>query len=253
MNLSEILILYKNETAVMAIIYGRLDSEKQLLDLYPKKIQEIGDINKVEVEMQGKLKVEAKGIVEKFRKWRLKQQYKKFEQNRNSLFHAGEKGERQVLDKLSQLDDEYHVFCGVRLESPYYISYNGKKNLKSAQMDFVVVSKNGIYVIEVKNWSDNYVKQKKDFGPHEQAGRAGRLLWNELKSWRKTPRVTSVVLSIKGNIKHDPKYKMVWVADIKNINTFLEKQKDALSEKEVQTVIKKLKDHVTKQHVYCRS
>jgi len=35
----------------MAIIYGRADGEKQLLDLYPKKVQEIDDIDKVEEEM----------------------------------------------------------------------------------------------------------------------------------------------------------------------------------------------------------
>jgi len=124
--------------------------------------------------------------------------------------------------------------------------YNGEKNLKSAQIDFVVVSKKGVYAIEVKNWSDNYVNQQNYFSPHEQAARAGRLLWHILKSWRKAPRVTSVVLSIKGNIKYDPKYKVVFVASIKNINRFLENREDALSEKEVKKIVKKLKGHVTK-------
>ncbi len=230
----------------MAIIYGRADSEKQLLDLYPKRVQEIGDITKVEAEMQEELKAEAKGLVAKFQRWRLKRQYTKFEKNWNDPFHAGAKGENKVLDKLSQLDDEYHVLCGVRIGLPYFISYNGKKNLKSAQIDFVVASKKGVYAIEVKNWSDKYVEQKNYFSPHEQAGRAGRLLWHVLKSWRKTPRVSSVVLSIKGNIKYDPKYKMVFVANINNINKFLENRNDALSDKEVRKIVKKLKDRVTK-------
>lgn len=230
----------------MAIIYGRADSEKQLLDLYPKKVKEIDDIDKVEVEMQEKLLAEAKGFVAKFRRWRLKKQYKKFEQKRDDPLHAGAKGENQVIDKLSQLNDECHVLCGVRLGLSHYISYNGKKNLKSAQIDFVVVSKKGVYAIEVKNWSDKYVEQQNYFSPHEQAGRAGRLLWHVLKSWRKTPRVTSVVLSIKGNIKYDPKYKVVFVSNINNINKFLENREDILSDKEVEKIVKKLKDHVTK-------
>ena len=230
----------------MAIIYGRADSEKQLLDLYPKRVQEIDDIDKVEEEMQEELMEEAKGLVAKFRRWKLKRQYKKFEDNRDDPFHAGAKGENQVIEKLSQLSDEYHVLCGVRIVLPHYISYNGEKNLKSAQMDFVVVSKKGVYMIEVKNWSDNYVEQQNYFSPHEQAGRAGRLLWHVLKSWRKAPRVTSVVLSIKGNIKYDPNYKVVFVASINNINKFLENREDALSEKEVKKIIKKLKGHVTK-------
>jgi len=230
----------------MAIIYGRADSEKQLLDLYPKEVKEIDDIDKVEVEMQEELKAEAKGLVAKFQRWRLKRRYAKFEQKRDDSFHAGAKGENQTLDRLSQLNDEYHVLCGVRLGLSHYISYNGKKNLKSAQIDFVVVSKKGVYAIEVKNWSDKYVEQQNYFSPHEQAGRAGRLLWHVLKSWRKTPRVTSVVLSIKGNIKHDPKYKMVFVSNINNINKFLENQNNALSDKEVVKIVKKLKDSVTK-------
>ena len=230
----------------MAIIYGRADSEKQLLGLYPKRVKEIDDIDKVEVEMQEELKTEAKGLVAKFQRWRLKKRYKKFDQKRDDPFHAGAKGENQVLDKLSQLGDEYHVLCGVRLGLSHYISYNGKKNLKSAQIDFVVVSKKGVYAIEVKNWSDNYVAQKNYFSPHEQVGRAGRLLWHVLKSWRKAPRVTSVVLSIKGNIRYDPKYKMVFVSGIENINNLLEDREDALSEKEVGKIVKKLKGYVTK-------
>ena len=88
--------------------------------------------------------------------------------------------------------------------------------------------------------------KKITFSPHEQAGRAGRLLWHVLKSWRKAPRVTSVVLSIKGNIKYDPNYKVVFVANINNINKFLENRNNALSDKEVAKIVKKLKDSVTK-------
>ena len=117
----------------MAIIYGKADSEKQLLDLYPKRVQEISDIDKVEAEMQEELMVETKGFFSKFRRWRLKRQYKKFEQKRNDPFHAGAKGENQVINKLSQLSDEYHVLCGVRIGLPHYISYNGKKNLKMTE------------------------------------------------------------------------------------------------------------------------
>jgi len=32
-------------------------------------------------------------------------------------------------------------------------------------------------MIEVKNWSTGFYKQKKKFSPHEQTDRAGRVLW----------------------------------------------------------------------------
>ena len=230
----------------MAIIYGRADSEKQLLDMYPEQVQKIDDIDKVEAEMKDELKGETKGLVARFRKWGLKRQYKKFQKNRDDPFHAGAKGENKVIDKLSQLSNEYHVLCGVRIELPHFISYNGKKDLGSAQIDFVAVSKKGVYVIEVKNWSDDFVDQGDYFSPHEQAGRAGRLLWHVLKSWRSSPKVTSVILSIKGNIKYDPNYKVVFVTNINKINDFLENRQDTLSAKEVERIVKKLKGQVTR-------
>jgi len=230
----------------MAIIYGRADSEKKLLDKYPKRVQKIDDIDKVEAELKDELKGETKGLVAKFRKWGLNRQYKKFQKNRDDPFHAGAKGENKVIDKLSQLSNEYHVLCGIKIELPHFISYNGKKDLGSAQIDFVVVSKKGVYIIEVKYWSDDFVDQGDYFSPHEQAGRHGRLLWHVLKSWRSSPRVTSVVLSIKGNIKYDPNYKVVFVTNIDKINDFLENRQDALSLKEVEKIVKKLKGQVTR-------
>jgi len=230
----------------MAIFYGMADSEKQLVALYPKKVKRIEDIDEAEVALQEGLKEEAKGLAAKLRRWRLKRQYKKFEKNRDDPFHAGAKGESLVMGRLSRLGDEYHVLCGMRIALPYHISYNGKKDLKSAQIDFVVVSKRGVYAIEVKNWSDDFVARHDYFSPHEQAGRAGRLLWHVLKSWRRTPRVTSVVLSIRGNIKYDPKYKVVFTANLNNINRLLENRDESLSDKDVRDIVSKLKDRVTK-------
>lgn len=232
----------------MAIFYGMADSEKQLVDLYPKAVKRIGDIDEAEAAIQEELKEEAKGLAAKLRRWRLKRQYKKFEKNRDDPFHAGARGENLVMERLSRLGDEYHVLCGVRIALPYHISYDGKKNLRSAQIDFVVVSKRGVYAIEVKNWSDESVARQDYFSPHEQAGRAGRLLWHFLKSWRGAPRVTSVVLSIRGNIKYDPRYKVVFAANLDNINRLLENRDEALSDKDVRRIVSKLEDRVTKQH-----
>jgi len=70
--------------------------------------------------------------------------------------YRGEKGEQKVLQQLSKLRDNYYVLCGMKLDlgSPFRPSYR-KRNI--AQLDFVVVSKRGIVVIEVKNWSDEYL------------------------------------------------------------------------------------------------
>ncbi len=46
-----------------------------------------------------------------------------------------------VLEKLSQLNDDYHVLCNVTITLLDYVKYNGKKDLGSAQMDYVIISK----------------------------------------------------------------------------------------------------------------
>jgi len=204
----------------MAIIYGRADSEKQLLNKYPKQVEKIEDIPRVHQEMKEKLKIKEKGFFGGIKQWNKQRQVNKFEKNKDDPFHAGASGELQTLDKLSQLSDKYHVMCGVDMDLGHYVTYRRKKNLRSAQMDFVVVSKRGVVLIEVKNWSDEYAQKHRRFSPHEQVDRAGLVLWIKLKSsWfsPKNPYVKSVLLATQGNIKYNHKYNHVSVSDLKSI------------------------------------
>jgi len=170
-----------------------------------------------------------------------------FAELKKDPFYAGAKGELDVLKKLSQLSNDYHVMCGVNMDLGRYITYNGKKNLRSAQMDFVVVSKRGVVLIEVKNWSSNFSRQYQGLSPYEQVERAGRVLWIALKSWRSpmNPSVTSVLLSIRGNMQYDSRYKFVNVKDMKNINYFIEKRYEQFSDKEVERVVGRIGGHIT--------
>lgn len=231
---------------IMAIIYGRADSEKQLLNKYPKEVKKIEDIPKVYEQMKEELNREDRGFFAGFRKWNKQRQVNKFEKNKDSLFHAGADGENRVIRKLSELSDDCHVLCGIRIGLPYWITYNGKKNLRSAQMDFVVVSTKGILLIEVKNWSDNYVNNHEKLNPYEQTDRAGRVLWVALQSVMKDIRVTNVLLSIQDNIQYNQNYKSVFVSSLEEINKFLESRQDILSEKEVEKIVSILKHYVTK-------
>jgi len=236
----------------VAIVYGYADTEKRLLDKLPDEIESIDDIDKVHKEMKDEFySIEDKGIRKKFIRWKKKRQINKIENNKNTPLHYGAKGELKVLDKLSELDDNYHVLCGVNMELLHYVTYRERKNLKSAQMDFVVVSKRGVILIEVKNWTDTYVFKNRDNGglePHEQVERAGRVLWISLKSWRnpKNPSVTSVLLATRGNMKYDPTYKFVAVKDMYNIIYFIQKRKEEFTDKEVERIVGRIKGHVTK-------
>jgi len=176
-------------------------------------------------------------------------EYNEFSALKKSNVLKGAKGENQVLDKLSELSDDYHILCGITAKLSHYVRYNGRRNLRSAQIDFIVVSKKGIILIEVKNWSDKFYRDTKKISPHEQADRAARVLWISINShwgwFGKSPRVTSVVLSIQGNMRYDPRYKYVMVSDLEQINYFIQNRKEQLSDKDVTKLVHMLKDHVT--------
>lgn len=224
----------------MAIIYGRAQSEKELLKKYPDRVKTIKDISRVREEMKNELKVKDDGFFSGIRRWNKQRQISKFEKNKDSPFQAGARGELQVLDELSKLSDEYHVLCGVNVELSY-----GRRT-KSAQIDFVVVSKKGVIMIEVKNWSSAYAKSHNGFNPYSQTQRAGQVLWVFLKSWRFNPRVTSVLLSIQGNMEYDPNHKAVFVSSLYKINDFIKNRPYELSDKDINKVVRRLKNKVTK-------
>jgi len=231
----------------MAIIFGRADTEKRLLDKLPKEVQKVEDIPKVHREMKSEFEsMETKGLVAKFKRWNKKRQIIKIEKNRNSPLRRGATGELKVLDVLSELNDDYNVFCGVNIGLPYWVTYNGQKNLRSAQMDFVVASHKGVFMIEVKNWSRGYAQRHDALNPYEQTDRAGRVLWIFLKSWRFSPRVTNVLLSTQGTFEYNKNYRAVFVSSLDRINNFIENREDSLSEKDVKKIIGKLKHYVTK-------
>ena len=234
----------------MAKIYGISEATKEFLNKLPKEVQSLDDIGKVHKEMKEEFdSIEDKGLGNKFSRWRKKRQINKIEDNIDGVEHAGAKGEMLALEKLLELPDDYHVFCGVNKDLGKYITYRRRRDLKSAQMDFVVVSKRGVVIIEVKNWSAKYYKNHYGLRPHEQVDRAGRVLWIKLKSsWfrPKDPPVTSVLLSIQGSIGNDPNYGYVVVKNLNDINSYIQNKQEQFSEKEVKRLIDRVKGDVTK-------
>jgi len=230
----------------MAIVYGMADSERQLLDRLPGEVKNIDDIDRVKKHFQKKLKKKDTGFFAIFRKWDYQRQINKIENNEDNPFHAGTRGENKVIEELLKLDENFHILCGVRIELPHYVWYDGEKNLKSAQMDLVVVCPKGVFMIEVKNWSNNYANNYNGLSPYEQTDRAGRVLWIALQDIIENIRVTNVLLSISGNIPYNKKYRAVFVSSLDRISQFLEKRQDALSIREVKIIVDELKYYVTR-------
>lgn len=212
----------------MAIIYGRI--ERKLSSKPPKKVTSMDDLDKVHHEIRKDIREELASKLAGIKKSSKKQISKP--ENNNSLVTSS-----NPIDVLSQLSDKYHILCGVNITLPNDITYHGKKDLNSAAIDFVVISKKGIVLIGVKNENLS----------HEQVDRDTRVLKSHLKSWRapQNPKVTSVILSVKGNVKNNPKYKSVTTSNLKKINSFLESGKEIFSDKELKRIFDRLEGHVT--------
>ena len=221
-----------------------ITSYDELIKL-PNEVEDIDDMTRVKKEFQEKLAKKDTGFFSGIRKWNYKRQVDKLEKPQVKLFHKGAGGENQVINELEKLDDSFHILCGVDMELHYWVTYNGRKNLKSAQMDLVVVCPKGVFMIEVKNWSNQFANNNNSFSPYEQTEMAGRVLWISLQKVVKNIRVTNILLSIKGNLPYNENYRSVYVSSLDRINSFLEKRQDELSEKEVKKIVKSLSSFVT--------
>jgi len=218
----------------MAIIYGYADYEKRLLDKLPNEVKNVEDMDRVRKEFYRKMKKQRYGrkgigrtIFAEIKRWHYKRQVDKFQYKKIGKLRTGTYGENDVIDELAKLDDSYHILCGIEIELPYWVTYNGRKNLKSAQMDLVVVCPKGVFMIEVKNWSDKYAEQnKRGLNPYEQTERTGRVLWITLQNEFGDGEfsVTNVLLSIRGNLPYSQNYRSVFVSSLAGINQFLEKR-----------------------------
>ena len=168
----------------------------------------------------------------------LKNEIEKFDGIKKEPSYIGADGELKVLNELLKLNDGYNVFCDLNVELDDWKLYDDKKNLGSAQMDFVVVSRNGVFPIEVKNWSTEYYNQHKDISPHEQLNRAGNVLWYFLESKRLNKKriINKVLVPIRNNIPYNKKYKFVMVSSLNGLNSFITSKKELLSDEDVKRI-----------------
>lgn len=159
---------------------------------------------------------------------------------------TGALGEIRVLRELSKLGKDYHILCGLNINLDKYTSFNGHWDLKSAQMDFVVVCPKGVFVIEVKNWSSSYYKGYRGLSPHEQVARAGRVIYLFLRAKLGTSfSVGTILVPVQNNIDYKKGYSFVWVSKLYSLISHLENKKEVLERQSLKRIINKLQHYVT--------
>ena len=93
---------------------------------------------------------------------------------------AGARAELGVAAQLERLTDDHVVIHDIRLKSEQYIHFGGRP-LRSAQIDHIVVAPSGVFVIETKWWSRNFVEAREYHDPYDQIQRAGYLCYRLVK------------------------------------------------------------------------
>jgi len=161
--------------------------------------------------------------------------------------YLGAEGEFIVLKELEKLGNKFHVFCDVDVHLDKPIPHRAtREHITRKQLDFIVVGNTGIFVIEVKNWSSNTVKEQRyNENPIEQVSKQGLLLWKKLNdSVSFEPYVKNILVSIQGNISPNPDYPRVKVKTPSSIRSYIEHTNKDLLDEEVDETVSILKRHL---------
>jgi len=111
---------------------------------------------------------------------------------RNSGELAGARAELDVIARLARLSAEHTVFNDIRLTADRFIRFNGAP-LQSAQIDHLVLSPAGVFVIETKRWSRHFVESGDYHNPFDQIQRSAYLCYDQLRTEFGKIRVRGVI------------------------------------------------------------
>lgn len=121
----------------------------------------------------------------------------------NSAELAGAVAELAVINHLRGLHSTAVVFNDVQLRSTRYIQFNATA-LASAQIDHVVLTPAGVFVIETKSWSQRFVDSSDFYDPFDQVSRASYLCYDLLRDSFGKMRVRSIIASA-GRLPEPPR------------------------------------------------
>lgn len=137
-------------------------------------------------------------------------------------------GENKVLKELRKLPDDVIVINDFSLKFHKPI-YNQKENdyIYNVQIDHLLITKAGVFIIETKNWSKRSVNSTYLWSPIKQIKRASYALFIVLNNWMESHYQDSIghhwgtiqipIKNMLVMVKNKPKEQFKFVA-VKNIN-----------------------------------
>lgn len=162
---------------------------------------------------------------------------------------AGAIGENLVVKEIEKLPDDYILINDYSLKfNPPLYNRNTNDRIFSIQIDHLLISKSGIYILETKNWSKKSIESLDLRSPVEQITRTSYALFlivNDAKirltehHWGdKQIPIKNIIVMINEKPKEDFKY--VKVKSVKELNKYLTYFEPIFTEKEVDRIAKYL-------------
>ena len=106
--------------------------------------------------------------------------------------------EIELIENLTSLPQNYYILNDVFLNLGESMRFDDKWR-RSAQVDTMVISPAGIFVIEVKNWSKSFVVSNDYHNPYDQ------VKWAAYLCYKLTKFNTRSIIAHTGNIPPKPK------------------------------------------------
>lgn len=156
---------------------------------------------------------------------------------------AGAEAELAVIEQLRKLSPAHTVFNDVRLRASRHIRFNGAA-LQSAQLDHVVVSVAGVFVIETKHWSRRFAESGAFHDPYDQVQRASYLCFDLLRQHFGETRVRSVIACV-GSLPDAPADSHTKVLHLGDLNGYISQFKREVTFEQMEALRRFFAYHVT--------
>jgi len=164
------------------------------------------------------------------------------EQTLLSPFFAGAIAELELIELLRKLPEHFYLMNDLELNLGRGVPFDGEW-LQSAQIDHLVISPAGIFVIETKNWSKEFLEHGDYFNPYQQVKRSSYLCYKILENRHPNIKVRNII-AYKGHIPPKPDESFAKVLPLKEVGGYIMWFKEnILGNEQIQCLAEYLKEY----------
>ena len=222
----------------MAQIHGQIDSLKQIrrtLDTSgSRRFNSVNEIHDYLINHRSEEKLLQKHtevLTRSEKEIKQLSQIKEVVTNLNPLI-AGAIGENLVVNEIKKLSDDYILInnFSLALDTPLYYKKE-KRKIRSIQIDHLLISKAGIFILETKNWGKRTIRSSNFGSPVAQINKSSYAL-NVLLSkrninlkkhaWGANKEIPIRNILVMINKKPNGQFKHVKIKTLKELNAYIE-------------------------------